>query len=203
MIGTGRKRTCVLLTAFMLFCIAFLASCKSSGGIDILGPSDETAEAGNIVFEANKDLKEIRKLYDKHQDKRDELKQALLADNEGEVKKISGEVVDIINDGASLGTTALEKIDKARELKINPDYDEYLRLKSEALRLQLSAFEEYRQAARLLRDNYDPKNTQARDKVKADFEKRSDRFQEIMEKARESSNDANDLAKEAMKKPKE
>lgn len=183
----------------VLFCLAFFNSCKSSGNVDILGPSDETVEASNIVRDANKDLKKIKVLYDEHENKREELKKAMVDDDEDKVKKISDDVVYIINDGVVLGKGALDKIDQARAMNINEDYQEYLRLKSDALTKQLEAFEQYRQAAISLRNNYDPKNTQMRDKVKADFKERSEKFQEIMEKARDFSNQANELAKEAMK----
>ncbi len=188
------------LPAFTIFfCLAFLSSCKSSGNIDILGPSDETSEAANIVQDANKDLKKIKVLYDDHEGKREELKKAMQAQNADEVKKIADDVVYIINDGVVFGKGALDKIDQARALNINEEYQEYLRLKSDALTKQLEAFEQYRQAAISLRNNYDPKNTELREKVTTDFKARSEKFQEIMEKARDFSNQANELAKEAMK----
>lgn len=65
---------------------------------------------------------------------------------------------------------------------------------------QMEAFEQYRQAARTLRDNYDPKNAQQRDKVKADFTTRSENYQKIMEKARDYSNQANELYKDALRR---
>lgn len=202
MIEITKKLKRTFPSAVMLVvCAAFLISCKSSGGIDILGPSDDTAEAANIVIDANKDLKAIKVLYEKHENKREELKQAMSADDEKAVRKISDDVVYIINDGAKFGTSALDKIQQARDMNINADYQEYLRLKSEALKKQLEAFEQYRQAARMLRDNYDPKNTELHDKVKADFKDRSENFRKIMEKARDFSSEANELAKDAMKKP--
>ena len=63
----------------------------------------------------------------------------------------------------------------------------------------MEAFEQYRQAARTLRDNYDPKNTQQRDKVKADFDQRSENYQKLMEKARDYSNQANELYKDTLR----
>ncbi len=187
-----------LILAALLLSAAWITACKSSA--DLLGPSDETAEAAAIIVEANKDLRAIKVLYQKNEGKREELKQAMKADDAPAVRKISGEVVDAINDGAAAGKAALDKIDQARDLNINEDYAEYLRLKWEALNKQLEAFEEYRQAARKLRDNYDPKNAQARDTVIADFEARSENFQKLMEKARDFSSEANERAKDAQKR---
>ncbi len=187
-----------LILAALLLSAAWVTACRSSA--DLLGPSDETAEAATIIVEANKDLRSIKVVYKKNEGKREELKQAMKADDAPAVRKISGEVVDAINDGAAAGKAALDKIDQARDLNINEDYAEYLRLKWEALNKQLEAFEEYRQAARKLRDNYDPKNAQARDTVIADFEARSENFQKLMEKARDFSSEANERAKDAQKR---
>lgn len=192
-----RSRHNFILASFLLF-VGLFTACKSSA--DLLGPADETAEAAAIIVEANKDLRSIKVVYKKNESKREELKQAMKADDAPAVRKISGEVVDAINEGAAAGKTALDKIDQARDLNINEDYAEYLRLKWEALNKQLEAFEEYRQAARKLRDNYDPKNAQARDTVIADFEARSENFQKLMEKARDFSSEANERAKDAQKR---
>ncbi|HKX82736.1 MAG TPA: hypothetical protein VJL58_00820 [Pyrinomonadaceae bacterium] len=180
-----------------------LAACTSSGrsgGIDIIGPGDETSAAGQLILEANADLKAIKKLYEENEDKRTELKKALEANDSEKVRKIADDVVYIINDGFDFGNAAVEKISRAQEMNVNPDYKEYLRLKEEALRKQMAAFEEYRQAARSLRDNYDPKDAQRREKVKVEFKERSENYAKIMETARELSNEANDIAKAAVRK---
>ncbi|MCV4678050.1 hypothetical protein OFC08_34805, partial [Escherichia coli] len=65
---------------------------------------------------------------------------------------------------------------------------------------QVEAFEQYRQAARSLRDNYDPKNDKLRAKVKEEFEQRSDNYRALMEKARDYSSQANELAREAIRR---
>lgn len=187
----------ILTIGLVFFTATLFPACKSSG---LIGPADETAEAAAIIVEANKDLRSIKVLYKENEGKREELKQAMAGDDAANVRKISDEVVKIINEGASAGKNALDKIDKARELNVNEDYAEYLRLKWEALNKQLEAFEEYRQAARKLRDNYDPKNTQARDAVKTDFEARSAAYQKLMEKARDFSSEANELAKDVQKR---
>jgi len=204
MLETTRKRKEVgkhiYLILFLTVCFA-LPSCKSSGGpIDILGPADETAEAGQIIGEANQDLTKIKVLYEQNESKRGELKTAMEKNDTVAAKKIADDVVYLINDGAAFGNSAVEKIQKAQEMQINDDYREYLRLKEESLKLQLEAFENYRMAARTLRDNYDPKNAALREKVKQEFTSRSDNYRTIMEKARDFSNRANELAKEAMKK---
>lgn len=190
------------ILALTLLALAGFTGCKSSAGL--IGPADETLEASKIIESANADLKQIKILYDKNEGKRGEITQAMDARDTEAVRKVSDEVVYLINDGAALGKSALDKIDRAREMNINEDYAEYLRLKWEALNKQLEAFEQYRQAARKLRDNYDPKDPQVRDAVAAEFTERSENYQKLMEKAREHSSQANDLAKEVLRrKPEE
>lgn len=189
----GIRITAIALAAVLFFS----ASCKSSG--DLLGPADETAEAGKLVEEANVDLKKIRQLYEDNESKRQELKAALETDNEADVKRISTEVVQLINEGTNLGNSAVDKIGQAGDMQINDQYKEYLRLKEDALKKQLEAFAQYHAAARVLRDNYDPKNAQNRDKVKAEFDSRSEKYRELMEKARDHSSEANELYKDTVR----
>jgi hypothetical protein len=180
----SKVKTIALLT------VLFLASaaCRSSGrsdSVSILGPSDETAEAAKLVASANEDLTKIKILYKENEGKREDLKKAMEADDAEKVKKIADEVVYLINDGFDEAKSAIDKIGRAQEMEVNDDYREYLRLKEESLKRELEAFENYRQAARTLRDNYDPKNAAMRDKVKDDFKTRVENYRKLMEEARD------------------
>jgi hypothetical protein len=200
--GNYSKFWRISLSCAFLSVLLVTFSCKTSsttGGIEILS-SDETAEAAQIVADANKDLTKIKILYKNNEDKREELKKAMEANDSEKVKKISDDVVYLINDGTSSGKSAIEKIQKAQEMQINEDYREYLNLKEESLTRTLEAFENYRQAARALRDNYDPKNKLLREKIKNEFKTFSENYRKIMESARDYSNRANELAKEAARK---
>ncbi len=196
------RQTFLIFTAFLvILAIALASACRrSGGGIDILGPPDETDEAVKLVASANEDLTKIKVLYDANEGKREELKKAMAANDAAATKKIADDVVYLINDGAADGNSAVEKIQKAQELQINDDYREYLRLKEESLKRELEAFENYRMAARMLRDSFDPKNTTAREKVKEEFKTRSDNYRKIMEEARDYSNRANELAKDSLRR---
>jgi hypothetical protein len=194
------KKILICLFAIVLFSCSCKSTSRSSDGLDILGPADETSDAAKLVAEANQDLTKIKVLYKENEGKREELKKALEANEADKVKKISDDVVYLIGDGAAFAKTAIDKLDQAQDLNANDDYKEYLRLKEESLKRELEAFENYRQAARSLRDNYDPKNAQLRDKVKEEFKTRTENYQKLMEKARDFSNQANELAKEALKK---
>src|SRR5215203_3652269 len=172
----------------------------------LVGPKDETADAAKLVQEANKDLTKIKELYnenegdDEKEGKRSLLKKALEANDAEQVRKISDDVNYIIVDGMNYARSAIEKIQQGQDMEINPDYKEYLRLKEAGLQKQVDAFEQYRQAARALRDNYDPKNEALRARVKTEFDERSDKYRELMEQARDHSSQANELAKDAIRR---
>ena len=188
-----------ILSCAAFFVLFFNISCEknsNSSSLDILSSSDETAEAGRAIIEANKDLNKIKVLYKENEGKREEIKKAMEANDAEAVRKISDDVVYLINDGMVSGKEAIEKIQKAQEMAINEDYREYLRLKEESLTRQLDAFENYRQAAIALRNNYDPKDKAMREKIKEEFKNRSENYRKIMESARDYSKRANELAKE-------
>ncbi len=191
-------RSWLRTTIFIFLVGAMIPACKSSSGLVEL--ADETEEAGKVIQSANADLKQIKVLYVANENKRDDIKKAMEADDVEQVRKLSDEVNDLINEGAGLGKSALDKIEQARAMNINEDYAEYLRLKSEALTKQLEAFEQYRHAARKLRDSFDPKNAQVREAVAADFKQRSENYQKLMEKARDHSSQANELAKDVLRR---
>lgn len=197
------KQRVFLTTLLVLTTLALgNSSCTRSGGggIDILGTSDQTVDAVNLVASANEDLTKIKVLYDANENKREELKKAMSSNETATAKKIADDVVYLINDGAANGNSAVEKIQKAQELQINDDYREYLRLKEESLKRELEAFENYRMAALMLRDSFDPKNAGARERVTKEFRTRSENYRKIMEGARDYSNRANELAKDALRR---
>ena len=191
----------VLLCCVFAFVFSAFA-CKKTGrseGIGILEQSDETADAAQMVAEANKDLTKIKTLYQESDNKLEELKKAMKDNNKEQVRKISNEVINLINEGSGLGKDAIEKINKAQEMKINEEYSEYLSLKVDSLTKQLEAFANYHKAAISLRENYDPKNKLSREKINEEFKNYSENYRIIMEKARDYSKQANKLAKEAQK----
>jgi hypothetical protein len=186
------------ITLLLLFAIA-----GSSCGL--FGPRDETADGAKLIQSANEDLREIKKLYEASEGdvdkpgKRDQLKQALEQNDAAAVRKIADEVNFLIVDGMNYAKTAIEKIQQAQELNVNDKYREYLSLKEIALKKQVDAFEQYRQASRSLRDNYDPQNDAVRAKVKIEFDERTDKYRKLMEEARDFSSMANEVAKDAIR----
>lgn len=198
---TARYKIALIVLAFLLFCV-LLSSCNkgNSESSDLLSFSDETTAAAQLVAEANEDLNKIKVKYKENEVKREDLKDAMKSNDGEKVKKVADDLVYLINDGMALGEDAIGKISKAQEMSINPDFKEYLNLKELSLQKQMEAFENYRQAARFLRDGYNPKDEKQRETVKAEFAKRDDNFHKIMDEAKDYSKQANDLAKESAKR---
>jgi hypothetical protein len=196
-----------MLVVGAAFSLSFLLSAcpgktdSSASGGGILS-FDETADAGEMVREANNVLKEIKQRFKDNEPRLEELETALKEKNSDKVRAISEEFITQINIGTEAGEEAINKIRLAQDKNINEDYREYLLLKTQALEKYVEAFEERRQAAILLRDGYDPKNAAKRDQVVAAFKQREEKFKEIMEEARKSSEEANELAKDSMNRRK-
>lgn len=198
-----RPKVMHLFAGSLVLCLALTASCwkaDNSASSDLLKFSDDTTAAARLVDDANEDLNKIKIKYKENEIKREELKNAMKGNDVEKVQTIANDLVYLINDGMKLGDDAINKITAAQEMDINPDFREYLHLKELSLRKQMEAFENYRLAARFLRDGYDPKDEKQRETVKTEFATRDENFHKIMETAREYSKQANDLAKESSRK---
>ena len=193
------------ITLVVLAGLSVFSACQktdTSEGFDVLSFSDDTTAAAQLVSQANEDLNKIKVMYKKNEVQLEELKAAIAGKDIETVKKITDDLVYVINEGMSLGEKAVEKIEQAEAMNVNTDFKEYLELKAESLRKQLEAFENRRQAARLLRDSFGTADPTAIEKAKGEFKEREEKFAKTMEAAREISKRANDLAKESSKKVK-
>ncbi|MEZ5428683.1 MAG: hypothetical protein R2747_20725 [Pyrinomonadaceae bacterium] len=185
------------LKILLLIFVAAGFSCTSDEGPSLLGFSDETGKAVELIKSANEDLKEIKKLYKANESGVEDIKLAMKEQNVDEVKKIANAGVDAINKGMALGKTAVEKLNRAERMKINKNFKDYIDLKEKSLRKLMEAFEIRRQLAVTLRNGYDPEDDKQRELITNEFKEQDDKFKEIMDEAREASRKANDLAKEA------
>lgn len=184
----------------ILFVFSACQKSETSEISDILSFSDDTSAAAELVSNANEDLNKIKVMYKKNEVQLEELKIAMGDKDIEKVKKITDDLVYVLNDGMALGESAIEKISKAQAMNINEDFKEYLRLKEESLRKYLDAFEHRRQAARLLRDSFGKNDPAQIEKAKVEFKVKEENFIKTMEAARDFSKKANALAKESTKK---
>ena len=190
------------ITLAASICLLMFACQKSdtADGFDVLSFSDDTTAAAGLVEQANGDLNKIKVMYKKNEVQLEELKTAMGNKDIGTVKKITDDLVYVLNDGMALGESAVEKIGKAQQLNISPDFKDYLSLKEESLRKQLEAFESRRQAARLLRDSFGTTDPAAIEKAKLAFKEKEEICIKLLETSKEINKKANDLAKASSRK---
>ncbi|MGI8788155.1 MAG: hypothetical protein ACR2HG_10380 [Pyrinomonadaceae bacterium] len=198
------KKELIKILPGSLICLLILFSAcqkkETSEGYDILNFSDETTAAADLVASANEDLNKIKVMYKKNEYQLDELKTAMNDKDIEKVKKITDDLVYVLNDGMGLGESAVNKIEQAEAMNVNADFKEYLDIKAQSLRKQMEAFENRRQAARLLRDSFGTSDPKAIEKSKEGFKEKEEAFQNTIEEARKISKKADDLAKETSKK---
>lgn len=189
----------LIITVMCSFSACWKKDSAQSGGIDVFS-SDETDEAVKIIEDANEDLKKIKAIYRENEGKIEEIQTAMAGKQNDQVKKIADDLVFQINDGITLGESAIEKIEKAEKLNINDTFRQYLELKKASLRTQIDAFEYRRQAAQLLSKssgNTDPKEVEG---SKLIFKEKEFNFQKLWQEGRDQSQEANDFYKDAIKK---
>lgn len=191
------------LSIVLLISALLLAACEKNAGSSSSGgllSFDQTEEARTKIVEANGDLRKIRQIFNDSEPRLQELQQAMREKNETRVRELCDDLVTKINAGAEIAEEAIRKIREAHDMNINDDFKEYLRLKIDCLEKYLDAYEKRREAAILLRDGYDPKNAAKRDRFLAEFKIKEDEFKVLMEEARLSSEDANMLAIEVLRR---
>ncbi len=190
--------TKILLTilAISLMLIGCGGGSSKSGGIDILN-SDDTQAAVALINEANTELRKVKTIYRENMGKTEELKSAMGNKEVQKVKEIAGNLVTQIDEGLTLGESAYQKVEKAKEMNINPTYNEYLDLKAKAIRKQLDAFEYRKQAAQFLRDSFGGTDPKIVETIKLKFKEVEENFQKRMDEAKELSVQAIDLAKQS------
>ena len=193
----------MLIVLTFLFIFSACKKSENSDDFDTLFYSDDTTDAAELVADANEDLNKIKIMYKRNEVQLEELKAAMGDKDIEKVKKITDDLVYVLNDGMALGEKAVEKINRAEQMNINADFKEYLSLKEESLQKQLEAFENRRQAAILLRDVFGAANPAAIEKAKLGFKENEEKFMKTLETSREINKKANELAKESAKKGKE
>ena len=182
------------------------SACKktdSSESFDVMSFSDDATAAAQLVEQANQDLNKIKVLYKKNEVKREELIAAMGDKDTEKVKKITDDLVYLINDGMALGESAVEKISQAQQMNINADFKDYLSMKEESLRKQLTAFESRRLAVRLLRDSFGTNDPAMVEKAKLEFKQKEEIAVKTLEESKEISKKANEFAKENSKRNQE
>lgn len=191
-----------IIFIILLFSLAFSSCKKSETSSDNSGildfSSDDTEKAVALIQEANDELRRIKILYNENESDLKNLREATKNQDVAKIKQISNDLVYVINDGFIFADSAKSKIDEAQQLKINPQFKDYLGLKEDSLDLQIEAFKSLHEAARLMRDGAGSQNKEEIERAKIAFKEKDDTFKKKMEEAKQKSVQADELAKNAM-----
>ncbi|MEO6590610.1 MAG: hypothetical protein ABIP06_15045 [Pyrinomonadaceae bacterium] len=192
----------IIIVSF-IFCVTFW-SCKKpeidSDNSRIFDySSGDTEKAIALIQAANDELKRIKILYNENETYLKDLREASKNQDIAKIKQISNDLVYVINDGFIFADSAKSKIDEAQQLNINPQFKDYLGLKEDSLDLQIEAFKSLHEAARLLRDGAGSQNKEEIENAKIKFKEKDDNFKKKMAEAASKSQQADELAKNAIK----
>ena len=186
--------TILILAAFALACGGSDSGDSSSGGIFSFG--DETGEANQLAGKANENLIKIGKIHKANAKKLDDLQDAMRERDTARTQQILEELITAIEEGLSLGELAYTRVSEAAGKKTNEIFSEYLRLKKEALRKQIDAYEFRLKVARDLRDKFGSNKPEDIERAKADFAVNQENFQKLWDAAEDLNERANRLARE-------
>lgn len=188
------KREIFRLALFLFVCAALSCGDQNGGLSDIAG--DDTDQAVKLVVEANKDLREIKKLYKENDGKVEDIKIAMKELKVIEVRKLAREAGEAIDKGIRLGDRAIGKIEEATRLDINENFEKYLRLKEQSLRKLVEAFEIRRELATALGKEFILSDRQRIDELKAQLMEKEKEFHRVIKEGQDKSREANKLAKD-------
>ncbi len=192
----------VLITISIVI-LAFSACKKSSdssqSGFEIFS-TDDTKEVTEIIVDANEDLKKVKKIYKANQNRVSDLKLAMTNKEIDKFKTNISELAIEIKEGLEFGASAVSKIEKAEGMNINDTYKEYLRLKKQALNNQLEAFQLRLQAAQEISKSLTTNDPDGFKKAAVILKEKEESFQKLMDQAKDMSQEANQIAKDATKK---
>ena len=190
------------LAHFVLIAI-LLSTCgegKRSENGSVVG--NDRDEAVQLVKDANLELKRIRVLYRENNQKVETLKTALAKKDIDTVRRLSDDLLLVINDGYAFAEAAQEKIEDAERLDINEDFKYYLNLKNQSIALQIKAFKFRSESAKLFRDKFGSTDKFTMEDAARKFKENEANFEKQMAEAKKTSERADSLFKEVNTKRK-
>ncbi|MDQ4122786.1 MAG: hypothetical protein M3209_15215, partial [Acidobacteriota bacterium] len=174
--------TILILAAFALACGGSDSGGESGGG-GIFSFGDETGEANQLAIKANENLSKIGKIHKANARKLDDLQSAMRERDTVRTQQILEEIIKAIEEGLSLGEVAYTRVNEAAGKKTDEIFSEYLRLKKEALRKQIDAYEFRLKVAKDLRDKFGSNKPEEIERAKADFAVNQENFQKLWDAA--------------------
>lgn len=186
MIDRRGKLTAVLALGLI---VVFALACSKFGKNDV-------ADANKLIQEANAKIKQIDKIQDENETNVRDLEAADKAHDTAKVKSELDVLIKAIDDGLKLGEDAAKNFEEAAKKDIDSKAKEYLDLTSQSLRKKIEAFKERREAAKIMRENYDSTDRDKLATAIADFRKRNDNYKKLLDQAKDLARKADKIASE-------
>ncbi len=181
----------------MVAALTFVSACKNK----------DIEDANKLIQESNAKIKQVDQIIadnDKNIRELDAADKSTARDKATKVKSILDVLIKAIDSGLKLGDEAATGFEQAAKKKIDPKQVEYLKLISDSLRKKIEAFKERREAAKIMRDNYDNSDQKKVKEAVDNFNRRLKSYQQLIDQANDLARKADQLAMEnpEMIKPK-
>lgn len=179
----------VMIAALML-----VSGCKNK----------DIEEANKLIQDSNAKIKQVDQITADNDKNVRELDAADKKRDVAKVKSILDVLIKAIDSGLKLGDEAATGFEQAAKKKIDPKQVDYLKLISESLRKKIEAFKERREAAKIMRENYDNSDQKKVKEAVDNFNRREASYRKLLDQANDLARKADQIAVEnpAMIKPK-
>lgn len=178
----------------MIAALVLVAGCKNK----------DIEEANKLIQDSNAKIKQVDQITADNDKNVRELDAADKKRDVAKVKSILDVLIKAIDSGLKLGDEAATGFEQAAKKKIDPKQVDYLKLISESLRKKIEAFKERREAAKIMRENYDNSDQKKVKEAVDNFNRREASYRKLLDQANDLARKADQIAVEnpAMIKPK-
>lgn len=178
----------------MIAALVLVSGCKNK----------DIEEANKLIQDSNAKIKQVDQITADNDKNVRELDAADKKRDVAKVKSILDVLIKAIDSGLKLGDEAATGFEQAAKKKIDPKQVDYLKLISESLRKKIEAFKERREAAKIMRENYDNSDQKKVKEAVDNFNRREASYRKLLDQANDLARKADQIAVEnpAMIKPK-
>lgn len=183
-----RRINWIALVVGMTLLVA-MAACKNK----------DIEEANKLIQDSNAKIKQVDQIIadnDKNVKALDAADKGTDRDKVNKVKGILDTLIKAIDEGLKLGDEAATGFEQAAKKKIDAKQVDYLKLISESLRKKIEAFKERREAAKIMRDNYDQSDKNKVKEAVDNFRRHQTSYQKLIDQANDLGRKAEQLATE-------
>jgi Tfp pilus assembly protein PilP len=156
----------------------------------------DIADANQLIQDSNAKIKQVDLIIADNEKNVRELDEADKKRDPNKVKSILDTLIKAIDSGLKLGDEAATGFEQAAKKKIDPKQVDYLKLISDSLRKKIEAFKERREAAKIMRENYDNPDQKKVKEAVDNFNRHQKSYQQLIDQANDLARKADQIATE-------